>query len=363
MACPGRIVSGTEKFFLWRAACEWTCRGKLMGKSLHVSFALIVAVGAAACHSAQTSVTGPTADTKCQVTASSTPESFAASGGTGSVAIGAARDCTWSIATTANWMSLGGERSGQGEASISYTVAANPAPVARSGSIMVASQTVSVSQAAAPCTYSLSRPRDTIGFEGGALSVNVTTLTGCGWTAATQVPWIGIRSGQSGNASGTVALDVAANGGAARVGQVTVGGQAYTVTQSAAPPPAPDPTPAPPSPAPPSPPPPSPAPPSPPPPSPQPPSPGPPAPQPPPPSPQPPPPKPTSVEFGGIISNVSGRCPDVSFNARGYTVVADRGTDYKKSNCGDVRDGRQVTVNGVIQPNGNVYATRLEVDR
>jgi len=53
----------------------------------------------------------------------------------------------------------------------------------------------------------------------------------------------------------------------------------------------------------------------------------------------------------------------VSFNAHGYTVVADRGTDYKKSNCGDGRGGRQVTVNGVVQPNGNVYATRLEVDR
>jgi len=340
-----------------------------MGKFHHVSiasFALIVAVAAAACHSAQTSVTGPTADTKCQVTASSTPESFTANGGTGSVTVAAARDCTWSIATTATWVSIGGERSGQGEASISYTVAANPVPVARSGSIVVASQTVSVSQAAAPCTYSLSRPRDTIGFEGGALSVNITTLTGCGWTAASQVPWIGIRSGQSGNASGTVALDVAANAGAARVGQVTAGGQIYSVTQSAAPPPAPEPTPAPPTPPPSTPAPPSPTPPSPgpPPPSPPPPSPPPPSPPPPsPPPPSPPPPKPTSVEFDGIISNVSGRCPEVSFNAHGYTVVANGGTDYKKSNCGDVRDGRRVTVNGVVQPNGNVYATRLEVDR
>jgi hypothetical protein len=299
----------------------------------------MVAVGAAACHSAQTSVTGPTADTKCQVTASSTPQSFNASGGTGSVTIAAARDCTWSIATTANWMSIGGQRSGQGEASVSYTVAANPAPAARSGSIVVGSQTVSVSQAAAPCTYNLNRPRDSIGFEGGALSVNVTTLTGCAWTAASQVPWIGIRSGQSGNASGTVALDVSANGGAARVGQVNVGGQTYTVNQSAAP--APDPRPAPPSPAPPSP----------------------PSPGPPPPAPPPSPPKPTPVEFDGVIFNVSGRCPNVSFNAGGFTVVADRGTDYKKSDCGDVRGGRRVSVDGLLQANGSVYATRIEVDR
>src|SRR6266850_129310 len=217
-----------------------------MGTFRDVSFALILAAATSACHSAQTSVTGPTADTKCQVSASSTPESFTATGGTGAVTIAAARDCTWSIATTTTWMTIGGDRSGQGEASISYSVAANPAPVARSGSIVVGSQTVSVSQAAAPCTYSLGRPRDTIGFEGGALSVPVTTLTGCGWTAASQVPWIGIRSGQNGNASGTVAMDVAANAGAARVGQVIVGGQIYTVNQSAAPAPPPPPAPTPP---------------------------------------------------------------------------------------------------------------------
>src|SRR6266850_6103916 len=160
----------------------------------NVGFAIALAAAAAACHSAQTSVTGPTADDKCQVSATSTPESFAASGGTGAVTIAAARDCTWSIATTANWMTIGGDRSGQGEASISYSVAANPAPAARSGSIVVGSQTVSVSQAAAPCTYALGRLQDTIGPAGGSLSVSITTLSGCAWNAATQAPWIAIRS-------------------------------------------------------------------------------------------------------------------------------------------------------------------------
>jgi hypothetical protein len=321
-----------------------------MCKFRDVSFLIILAAGTASCHSAQTSVTGPTAETKCQVTASSTPASFTANGGNGALNIAAARDCTWSVATTANWMTIGGDRSGQGEASVFYSVASNPAPVARSGSIVVASQTVSVSQAAAPCTYSLGRARDTVGFEGGSLSVPITTLTGCGWTAASQVPWIGIRSGQNGNASGTVVVDVAANAGASRVGQVTIGGQAYTVTQSAAPPPAPPPPPPPaPTPAPPSP-------------APPPPAPG-PGPSPSPtPSPTPTPP-PQRVDFDGTISGASGACPNVSFSARGFTVTADGGTDYRKSDCSDVRDGRKVKVNGITQPNGSVYATKLEVDR
>ena len=363
--------------------------------------AFTVASGLVACSSSETSLTGPTVADKCQVTATSTPESFAASGGTGSVSIAAARDCTWSIATTANWLTLGGDRSGQGEASISYSVAANPVPSARSGSIVVGSQTVAVSQAAAPCTYALGRSQDTIGPAGGSLSVSITTLSGCAWNAATQAPWIAIRSAQNGNASATVALDVAANSVASsRVGEVNIGGQVYSVNQSAAlppPPPTPTPTPTPPSPAPaptPAPPTPAPAPPAPAPapqptpaPAPQPspapapqPSPA-PAPQPSPapkPQPQPPtpPPEPTpapaptppqsgsqNVDFDGTISNLSGKCPDLTFKARSYTVVTDRSTDFKKSDCGDVRNGRDVSGSGVTQSNGTVRATKIAVDR
>jgi hypothetical protein len=332
--------------------------------------ALVIALASAAasCHSAQTSVTGPTADDKCQVTATSTPQSFTANGGNGAVSIATARDCTWTIATTANWLTLGGDRSGQGEASISYTVAANPVPTARSGSIVVGSQTVAVNQAAAPCTYSLDRAADTVGPAGGTLSVRVTTLSGCGWTAASRESWIAITSGQNGNASGTVGLSVAANTGtAARVGVVNVGGQSYAVNQSATPPPAPPPAPAPapPSPAP------APAP-----------TPGPPAPSPAPPAPAPtptptpapspipptPPPRPPGggqeVEFDGTVSGLSGRCPDVTFSSRGYTVSADGSTDYKKkSDCGDLREGRRISVQGVTQANGTVRARKIEVDK
>src|SRR5215510_2952702 len=134
-----------------------------------LALVIVLASSAASCHSAQTSVTGPTADAKCQVNATSTPQSFTASGGTGAVSIATARDCTWTITTTAYWLTLSGERSGQGEASVSYTVAANPVPTARSGSIVVSSQTVAVSQAAAACTYSLSRAADTVGPSGGTL--------------------------------------------------------------------------------------------------------------------------------------------------------------------------------------------------
>jgi hypothetical protein len=330
------------------------------------AFAL-AAILSAACSSTETSVIGPTAaDDKCQIAVTVSPVSFTATGGTGTVTITTSRECTWSVATDANWMSITGARTGQGEARVGYSVAENPVPSPRAGAISVASKTVQVSQAAAVCRFSLSRTQDAIGAAGGRLSVNVTTLNGCAWNATPSVSWIAITSGQSGNASGTVALSIAENSGAQRAGQVNIGGQSYSVTQSAAPsapappsPPAPSPTPEPPpAPAPP------PAPPPPPSPVPQPPPSPVPAPQPPPPAPTPPPGGGQKVSIAGKIDDdVSGRCPDVTFVVRSVTVVTDRSTDYKRGDCKDLKEDRSVTVEGFMNPNGSIRATFIELSK
>src|SRR6185436_6983544 len=142
----------------------------------NASLALAVAGAGSflACSKTTTSLTAPTAD-KCQVSASSAPSSFAAAGGQGSLTIATERDCTWSIKTEASWVSIT-PSGGQGEASIPYTVAPNPVPAARSGAIVVGASSVSVSQAPAPCVFTLNRPRDSIAAVGGRLSVDVATL-------------------------------------------------------------------------------------------------------------------------------------------------------------------------------------------
>ena len=63
----------------------------------------------AGCSSTQTSLSAPTAD-KCQVSVSSAPSAFTATGGPGSLTITTARDCTWSISTEASWVSITGDR-------------------------------------------------------------------------------------------------------------------------------------------------------------------------------------------------------------------------------------------------------------
>src|SRR5213082_685133 len=93
------------------------------------------AAGIAACTSTQTStgITAPSSE-KCQLQISSPSTSFTDAGGSGSLAITTTRDCGWSATASANWVSLA-STAGQGDASISYSVAANAVPQSRSAAI------------------------------------------------------------------------------------------------------------------------------------------------------------------------------------------------------------------------------------
>src|SRR5207253_9103276 len=143
------------------------------------------------------------------------------------------RDCSWSASAASAWVSLAAT-TGQGDAAVSFSIAANPTPASRASAIVVSGQSVPISQAAAPCRFDLSRTHGRIAAAGGRLSIDISTLSGCTWTATAAANWIVIQSGQSGNASGTVVLSVSANAGAERSGQATIAGQTYTVTQDAA---------------------------------------------------------------------------------------------------------------------------------
>ena len=85
----------------------------------------------------------------------------------------------------------------------------------------------------ASCSFSLSATSSQqFAVSGGTGTVNVSTRSGCSWTATSNATWISISSGASGTGNGTVAYSVGANPGAARTGTITVAGQAYTVTQN-----------------------------------------------------------------------------------------------------------------------------------
>ena len=80
------------------------------------------------------------------------------------------------------------------------------------------------------CAYSTSSTSQTIASAGGPASVAVTAPNGCGWTVASDVPWIAAGAGGtgSGNASYTAANNVSS---LARNGTLTVAGIPVAITQ------------------------------------------------------------------------------------------------------------------------------------
>jgi len=298
-----------------------------MGRSaLGLGFASALAAGALACTSSQTStaVTAP-ASAKCQVQLGSPATAFTADGGSSTLAVSTTRDCTWSVTTSVNWVAVANAE-GQGEASVPYTVAANPVPVPRAASITVSDSTVQVSQAAAPCRFAMNKAADTIGSGGGQLAVVLTVLSGCTWTAVNDASWVTIAAGAGGSGGATIMLTVAANTGAVRVGHIQVADQVYTITQTAGTAPAPSPSPDP-------------------------------TPPPTPPPPTPPPPAPTPVHLIGTMSGLSGKCPEVSFTVSATKVNTTSTTAFTDRKCTDLRNGRSTDVTGLAQPDKSVLAT------
>lgn len=66
---------------------------------------------------------------------------------------------------------------------------------------------------------------------GGTASISVKLAGSCSWTATSNLPWVTIQSGASGTGNGTVVINVAPNSGVQRIGQISIAGQNYGVSQ------------------------------------------------------------------------------------------------------------------------------------
>jgi Putative binding domain, N-terminal/Viral BACON domain len=159
-------------------------------------------------------------------------QSFPAVGGPGTIAVGTTGGCTWTATTTDQWITLGNNVSGTGAGSVSFTIASNSG-AARTGTVVVAGQTFTVTQAAAPpaCAYVVVLSKTTFTGDGGSGTINVTTGSTCQWTATSNDGWISIAQPGSGTGTGTVAFTVAKFNGNSRTGAILVAGQSFSVTQ------------------------------------------------------------------------------------------------------------------------------------
>src|SRR4051812_26030816 len=179
-------------------------RGWAVGKRLiYLCVAALLAAQTLACGS--TSVTQLTAPDipRCQSTLGTVP-TIPAGGGKVQVPVVATRECAWTAGTNSSWVQVS-PTSGQGEASLTLTAAANPQGLVRTGNITINGGQIAITQAASPCTFAVSPGDVAFAAQGGSTDVRVTTLAGCSWTASSPLSWLTVsRASGSGTDDVTV---------------------------------------------------------------------------------------------------------------------------------------------------------------
>jgi hypothetical protein len=177
--------------------------------------------------------------TVCTYSLSSTTASVPASGGNGSVGVIAPAVCGWSASSNdPSWLTVTSPASGSssGSSNVLFVAGANASASPRTGTLTVASQTYTVTQAGAPCSYLLpggSSASFGSGGSGGTATFSFTaSAPGCSPSAVSYSGWITVLGTDSG--SGTVSYTVAP-ATASRSGTMQLGDQTFTVTETGVP--------------------------------------------------------------------------------------------------------------------------------
>ena len=187
---------------------------------------------AGSCTSTSLTTTNPSLP-KCGVALTAPDTLVVASGGAVTIDVTTAPECAWSVSKEANWIASVSPTSGQGTGRISVQVMANPDATMRQTDVDINGQRASVRQEAAACQFSISPQAVALGAAAASTAVTVTATASCSWTAVSNVPWLAVTGGAAGTGTGEVTVNAQANAGATRVGTVTIGGQTFTVAQSA----------------------------------------------------------------------------------------------------------------------------------
>jgi hypothetical protein len=167
----------------------------------------------------------------CTYSISSRSDSVPVAGGSREVGISTTTACAWTASSNASWISLTSAATGTGNGTVRYVVAANSgAP--RAGTLTIAGQTLTVNQAAAECSYSVSPTRQTVAPSAGSATISISTASTCTWTASSSASWIALTSAARGTGSGTVTFSYLQNPDTSdRAGTVIVAGTTAVIEQ------------------------------------------------------------------------------------------------------------------------------------
>lgn len=171
---------------------------------------------------------------ECSYDISATPTAFPAAGGSGLVTVTTAAGCGWRVfEPSGSFITIGG--SGMGSATLPFTVAPQPSDGgARAARIYLDKQrrSVTISQAAAPCFYTVGRSLVTFGTAGGGVPVTVTASGAhCTFSTSSDVPWATISGSHTGSTTLTIAA--APNDALPRAATLSIAGHTVAVRQNA----------------------------------------------------------------------------------------------------------------------------------
>jgi IPT/TIG domain-containing protein/BACON domain-containing protein/putative pyrroloquinoline-quinone-binding quinoprotein/putative pyrroloquinoline-quinone binding quinoprotein len=166
----------------------------------------------------------------CSFSVSPLNASFSSGGGEGSVNVTAPGGCGWTATSNAAWIGVTSATSFSGSDVVTYVLRENWEAGPRTGTISIAGQTFTITQDGTNnCTFTISPKMKSFSSNGGTGTVNVSTSSGCEWTATSNASWLTITAAADGN---LVAYSVAANlSKVPRVGTMLIAGNTFTVKQ------------------------------------------------------------------------------------------------------------------------------------
>jgi trimeric autotransporter adhesin len=162
----------------------------------------------------------------CEYAVSPDRTSFSKDAGAGTVVVTAAPSCAWSAASNAPWLTVTAGAQGNGNGTVSFAVSRNTTTLERRADLVVAAQTIAVTQGGdvGGCQYSIAPIVFNVCMTVPALTTTITTADGCPWTAIARSdsPWLSVTGGASGSGSGSITMRVSDNWDAPREGVVEV---------------------------------------------------------------------------------------------------------------------------------------------
>jgi hypothetical protein len=173
--------------------------------------------------------------TICSYSISPSSLSFPQTGGTAAVGITllSGQSCTWTASSDSPWLTVS-PLTGMSNQSVLVTAAANTSSTAEAGTLTIAGQVVSVTEAAATaCVFAVTPSTYTFPALGGAATFDLVQTGGgdCTWTTFSDVAWIALAP-VGGYGNGTVVATARSNTtGAPLTGTINIAGQTIDLAQ------------------------------------------------------------------------------------------------------------------------------------